>query len=1035
MPTPEKKKQIEAELQSLGFDITKLKSNVKPEPNYGKAALAGLGKSIPGLAVKGAVGLATGELPKTDYEAKTTGEKVVKFAAEFGPDLLVPFGWLGKVGKGSFTAAKMLGKQGLKQGVKEATKVATKDGLKGAFLKDAIKSTAREYAKPYLSKTLLKRVGLTAKGLAKEGATIGSIFSAKSKIADNIDNSKSALQGVGKSAVVGAGIGALTGVAIGGAGAALNKGLKTIADKTKVGNLSKRTIDEINKTAKETTDETNKIVELNSLFKTYNKTSDDLSRKIIKVENNFKTNLDLRNKVKDISIAKVIKPINKEQRKVEKDIIDLVRIEKANPGNTSIIKSIRALNNRYNKLELSKAPEQLKNKIDRITKLELRTKRYPEKQKLLRDNFKQYKKLKEEELLLKQDISSKMAKYNIGFNQLDKYQSPLKGVGPLAPIDTTTEIGKKTLWSKINESKLREKGISDFKIKTIMGKNIRSLQYADANMAINDVYRKTGVNATPEFNNALRLKNEHTYWREPLDKTINEFENYYAKNAVPKDRFYDLIEGRIPINVANKEEVKLVNKFKETSDYIYKELQNIFPEKDFGYIENYFPRFMKSGIAKGQDSNVILKLKGQNVNISPTEKRLLEEVPELMQNVMEKDPAKALDRLATIVERAKIKANISETLDNKIFQLEARGYTPQANLLRNTQLDLLNLPRADKQANVKLFTHEIAERSAEELSSFLTKMNAPVSTIEKLKNELYNGMYNVVIGLNAPLQFAQKFQTWIIGTPEIGAKWVRVGNSKYKSKEMKKVLNEVKQYLYPREISVSEVAYNKRMLEGPAGKVSKILNLPSKLGMKLFDKSEKLNREKAFTGSYLKLKSEGVNYKTLDTLTASQKVAVQNALKNGGLEAAAREYGLIMSDRINFIYNAVNKPAQMKTSLGELIPFTTWRRGQWNTFYGDLINQKNPLKKLSQRTVLPHLTIGLASKITGLNLTTADPTSGLTSILTPTPFPMLSDVSKGGGLNSILKRTIPVYAVGARIADKDNKLPAIARILNIKKNK
>lgn len=610
---------------------------------------------------------------------------------------------------------------------------------------------------------------------------------------------------------------------------------------------------------------------------------------------------------------------------------------------------------------------------------------------------------KEDALTRLTEISNK---YGVKVSDAVSHKKLDKGLNALVNIDATTPQGKKELLGVIVNKKLSSIGYDDNWIKKLTKFREDTNKFLDKNTAFNNIYETTGQDVGSHLYKGIGIKNKMSYIKKEAGVHDAEvmMEKYLNNNITNTKRLRDIIEKRVA--PSTKEEQDIVAKVRDVYDKGWQYLKENY--KDVGYIEGYQPLFQKYGKVTG---DVITKNK--SINESILKQRQLDD--SLLRQLMTEDnPIKALNKYFDTIERIEVKKQVGDKLEREAYILEARGYDSYAQSVRKTVAKLLNI--SDDAYN-KLNANDLVGKGTQYLES-LSGVKIPESAIKKTYKTLVNGMYNVVIGTKPLLTLAQSYQPEIVGTAEMGRQAIRMGRKNYKSKAMQDVIKEVKSKLYPVVQDVTDIGANKPVFGGVRDKLINISNSPASLLKNIFVDRERANREIIFSGGYLKFKKLGPNdlslYKTLDT---TQKKMVRDALETGGIEEAAREYGVIMSNRVNFLYSMLNKPDVMDSAIGNIIPFTTWTRGMWNNFYSDLINKEAGSKKIAERVIPMFIISNALGILTGTDLSTLNPATGMTNVLNPSIMPFMSDWQ--GGLAkqpyNILKKTSPLVAILDRL--------------------
>jgi len=650
-------------------------------------------------------------------------------------------------------------------------------------------------------------------------------------------------------------------------------------------------------------------------------------------------------------------------------------------------------------------------KLEKDVKTNLKVGQIPSENKDLTKLGKKLRKQRERFLRERYKLDDIKRTYNVDESDLTKY-----GVGD------AKEETRKVLQQKIARNRYNQLGLNIVELAEKAKYNSKSDKWKNANVLANDIYIRTGVDTGSLVNKGYGINNQSTYSREPAIKLMLDIKSTKKAFNLSDDDLYKIITGDKKSNIREVNLLKeKVNRF---TDDLYSELNKYYPGQDIGYIKEYLPILRKRMFSEAS-SDVNIKFDSNNLNPRFINPRIEGDVNSLKSIINEKDPAKLIDYYTNWIERLRVKHNIGKPMERKLLLLEAMGNEGDADKLRKIYMELLGLHRTKQNYN-KILGTDITEANFNILKSIAEEADSKGQAVMK---SIYDGMYNSYIGLNFRLITAQKFQKWLVGVPELGSKYIYRSNRYLKDSSTKKALKEVESRLYPLEFNYSEIKGSSAL--GKTGEtVKKISNLPSKPLMTLFGKLEKGNRKHIFASAYNKMKELGVTDDVMKTLDQTQRRQVLRAYNKGGVEEASREFGLIMSDRVNFIYNAINRPEVLKdNAVTSKIPFTTWSRGMWSNYYNDLL--KGDLKTASKRRIYPLILVYLASMGTDVDFTSYDPSGGLTKI--PQIMPMVGTDMKGQfSFGQTAENISPIIKV-LRSLSKDNPLKESLRIKDFNK--
>jgi len=447
---------------------------------------------------------------------------------------------------------------------------------------------------------------------------------------------------------------------------------------------------------------------------------------------------------------------------------------------------------------------------------------------------------------------------------------------------------------------------------------------------------------------------------------------------------------------------------------IFKDMRDDAMKKglDIGYIEAYMPRrlkmFLTGKTTTGMKSGLFKKL-------DPVleKKRFAEEA---LDPLYKKDAWGLVGQYASDVGRVETLTKILPKVNKAVLRLRAKGADGYAADIEGWFARASNLNKKEVQ---KFFAADFINRTTADVDNLVSMLKMSQSDKGRtFINEITRLMYKSWIGLNPrTILFKQPLQNRLVGGGEIGIKSVEVGARARQMGRYKDLLNEIRPSLRGNSIDFLEEAGWRHAATGTTRKILDALAAPGELGMKAFTKLDLSNREGMFMGAYLKLKRTGLDAKTLEHLLPGQKRMVKDAFLKGGIEAAAKRFGLIQSHRVNYMYSAYDTPLLLQGELGKFIPFTTWGRNQWNRFYGDIVGKSTTLssKQLAKRAVYPLAYLGAFKLATGYEIQGAHPATSALGALNMNVLPQISGVASEvamGRPGKAVKKAVEITPMG-----------------------
>lgn len=654
------------------------------------------------------------------------------------------------------------------------------------------------------------------------------------------------------------------------------------------------------------------------------------------------------------------------------------------------IKNIRkALNNidenrtnlskAFAKLERVKSPDVIKRVRGKISRLETQ---YKVKQSALKDAI-------DKSGLSRDELITSLS-----------YVAPNRTTGMLDDkiiMDATKTQNFENIKSLLFGKRLKEFGIYDDQIKDLANRKGSKFLERTLNIGnyIDRVEQETGARLMEPFRNSIKASNTASSVSNRLNNLIRPIEKNIKKHNIDPSKISDIVEGTYK-GVPTETEIGIANAVRKYYDEALTELQKLNP--DVKGLKNYVNRarsvYLKTGVKPG---NIEFKKQMGKYNFSPEHSRILEEVPELESLIMERDIVKLMDKYNRGLTRNILEKNGFTQFQNTKDMLRLRGYDKEIKNLDDWYATSIGMNRNE-------FNKLSKTALLNESKDYIRNAVADYTMIEqpayrKALKKISEMMYESWVGLRPRNWIKNFFQPYLVGGVELGQKNVLKAEMDIAKGKYKDLIDEVLPTLKQTSLDMSEMSVKRT---NPASLAEKIVRAPGKAGMYVFDKiMDTRNRKVVFLAGYKKAKQQGFTDDVLKTLLPSQKRYVREILLNEGEETAAKAFGRIMSDRVNYIYNILDKPMLLRSEIGQYIPFTTWSRNQWNLFYNDLINNQGITA--SQRALVPLMQIFLLGKLTGLDIMDFTPASTLLGAFNMNVAPAIQNISEQLGQGNVLK--------------------------------
>jgi hypothetical protein len=541
--------------------------------------------------------------------------------------------------------------------------------------------------------------------------------------------------------------------------------------------------------------------------------------------------------------------------------------------------------------------------------------------------------------------------------------------------------------------------------------------------------RKIGTNATEMFNiisnktgnqKISELVNNGYHYsiegKSSIKKIIQHpFYNKLKKDANFAKAWSEAYKKNINGLKVSEQEMALLQEGKKFFD-LGREIQ-IANGAKIGLRDDYFIPLRLKGGTKGGKTTVNMFRRKIKEGLLPSEKEYFSKE---QMNLLELDPQELTNRYVREIGRSSLNKKLIPEVVDASSDLRLRGFNDYADIVEEWGRNSLGM---DKVSFRKMSVDDLVEKSIESVENTLREFTAKTGKRvgDKVATELYDLMYHSYVGTNPLTIFVkQPLQNLLTASAELGVPSVLRGRAATLGGKYKGVINSVKNRLYNLDMNFLEELGNSNV----SSKIGKAIKLPGKPGMWLFGKLHKDNVNTAFLSAYLKMKDKGFkgfSDKIMESLLDSQKQSVMNSFRRGGIEAAAKEFGVTTAHRANFLYSIFDKPLYFQRGLARYLPFTTWGRNQLNRVveaYGT-DGLVGGTKSLAKRIAYPTAVLATIAKLTGrdINKQTMQPLNTIVGLGEAGVTPFIAPISEGFRTGKPLKglqraaRIIPGYNV------------------------
>lgn len=399
-------------------------------------------------------------------------------------------------------------------------------------------------------------------------------------------------------------------------------------------------------------------------------------------------------------------------------------------------------------------------------------------------------------------------------------------------------------------------------------------------------------------------------------------------------------EGKTPSPKA----MKALFELRQVYDEFYKNAKTLGDK--VGYHNRYVPRMDKVPFTEIGSS-----LFGETSSIFDPrilKKRSGRDVP------LETDFWRVHKRYINTLAKAEVYPEIIRSGREIDTQLKLAGYNNEAAYMEKALQDALGMK--DPKSMQKYHAEDIARMSAEQIEKFLTDEGLAPSKADKFLREVEQQAYHAWMGLNPRNLIAQFFQMELGGSSDLGVKGIsRALAYKYSGKPMwstadKAALQEVSTRLGAADYNPLAMPNETRVDTGKS-MLSKVLKAPGVPGLKLMHIFDDYSKKTIFLAARDTFMNSKSPKEKLKNFTEAERQNVLDAMKTGGKELAAKEYGVMMAQRIIHRMSFAERPEGMRDGIGKHIPFTSFSRGEVNKIYEDWSNGNK--SALGKRLIYP----------------------------------------------------------------------------------
>lgn len=379
---------------------------------------------------------------------------------------------------------------------------------------------------------------------------------------------------------------------------------------------------------------------------------------------------------------------------------------------------------------------------------------------------------------------------------------------------------------------------------------------------------------------------------------------------------------------------------------------------------------------------------------------------EFIPGAHETDFFKLMDRYLRETNKAEF---IAPALDEGIAtlnQLRLSGLPKEAEVFKKYMIDMFHLDGEKEVA--QLFGAHLLKANREDIAAFVKMLPDPDSAMKQISDAGTRGVYVNLVGTNPASITKQYMQGPMIGSIELGPTWAASG-----MKDSLDVFTKAgkERIASAKKILKASLADNFQQLDeqfsnAPTNQIAKAIDFINKPGSFIANHTmgagEVANRLGSILGAENKWNFYWQNggpasiQKLLSqsALTTAQKSLVSKSFMSGGMENARDIYALLMAQRINFTYSMADKPELMRSTLGQMFPFTTYTRNILARA-AEAVAEGKPMD-LAKQIITPLLFMTGFTALTGYNLPRGSyPMSGALDLIergiTPTPLIIAKD--------------------------------------------
>lgn len=370
--------------------------------------------------------------------------------------------------------------------------------------------------------------------------------------------------------------------------------------------------------------------------------------------------------------------------------------------------------------------------------------------------------------------------------------------------------------------------------------------------------------------------------------------------------------------------------------------------------------------------------------------------------VHEADFFNIMDRYTREASKAKFTGPALEKGIATLNQLRLSGLPLEAESFKKYMLDVFHL-NGEKEAAQIFGTHLLAPNK-EDIQAFVKLLPESDSVAKEIYDAATRAVYVNLVGINPKTWVKQYLQAPMLGSIELGPTWAASGTKdalNVFTKEGRERLTHAKQ-LVKASLSQDFGYLDEQFTNAPTNQIAKAIDFINKPGSFITNHTmgagEVTNRLSSVLGAENKWNyywqnggASSINgLLKQSALTTAQRSMISKAFVSGGMENARDIYALVIAQRVNFTYSMADKPELLRSTFGQLFPFTTYTRNILARG-AEAISEGKPVN-IAKQIAIPISFIAGFTAMTGRDLPSGThPMSGIADTVTRglTPIPLI----------------------------------------------